>query len=815
MADDDHDERAFVAARAPTDAAREGRRRTRAPSSSEPSRETAVVAPVATPRTRADDCGGGARDASTSLSTPSRQRPHTPARAFARMRRGRDASRVRSRPRSSIATLVVALTGVVASSFATRAFGARFKVEIATLRVQSPTSVSGRYDVAIANFGRTLYGATLTGVLTYPRETSQRTGCGDDAVITLPDDAEATRMAIILLLDRGGCPFTEKVMNGQRAGADAVIIVDNTDEPLLTMDAAADAGSDVDSKITVPAALITKADGNKFENAIANTERVVGTMDWHDILPHPDSRVEWELWSETNDECGRACQAQNAFLRDFKAIAQSLERGGYTQFTPHYLTWECMDVPPTSKECQAQCVNVGRYCAPDPEEDINSGYSGADVVIDNLRALCVFDVVNKTGSPWLWWDYVADFSLQCTMQNGNFALRSCAESIMKTIGVDAVAVDACVGDTSADRTNPMLEAQIALQSPPESSSRPDIRLLPTVLINEERYSGKLARGEVLTALCAGFEEHTIPSMCSDAGLMHAMCVRGQEGDTTCSADAQGDGRTACRETSAFPFFECVCPEGSQSLVGPDDKMKCESVNKCAQAMHDMANCSCERCVCTNLDEGRFQCKTQNKTMCESPLARGATSQGGCWANDGFTACVDNIEAKKKASREGRDPDTVPDVVCRCPKGFEGDGKSCHEIDECATKCKGSHAKCSNTYGSYTCTCADGYVANYQPAPVDDYVCLSQHRGGGASLVITSALMSVLAVASASYAFYQYRARSYMDKEIRQIMAQYMPLENQMDDDDDDDSPYDQPPSRPARVVKQSFLPVTNTEMSDF
>ena len=77
-------------------------------------------------------------------------------------------------------------------------------------------------------------------------------------------------------------------MNGQKAGADAVIIVDDRDEPLLTPDAANDegTGSYVDN-ITIPAALARKVDGSKFEAEIARNERVMGTMDWHDVLPHP------------------------------------------------------------------------------------------------------------------------------------------------------------------------------------------------------------------------------------------------------------------------------------------------------------------------------------------------------------------------------------------------------------------------------------------------------------------------------------------------------------------------------------------------
>ena len=69
--------------------------------------------------------------------------------------------------------------------------------------------------------------------------------------------------------------------------------------------------------------------------------------------------MEWELWIETNDECGYKCETQNAFLRDFKPIAQSLEKDGYTQFTPHFITWECIDDPPTPEACRKQASTRG------------------------------------------------------------------------------------------------------------------------------------------------------------------------------------------------------------------------------------------------------------------------------------------------------------------------------------------------------------------------------------------------------------------------------------------------------------------------
>lgn len=52
----------------------------------------------------------------------------------------------------------------------------------------------------------------------------------------------------------------------------------------------------------------------------------------------------------------------------------------------------------------------------------------------------------------------------------------------------------------------------------------------------------------------------------------------------------------------------------------------------------------------------------------------------------------------------------------CNKGFEGDGHSCKDIDECALKEHNCGARrdgieCLNTKGSYKCICAKGYVGD--------------------------------------------------------------------------------------------------------
>ena len=69
----------------------------------------------------------------------------------------------------------------------------------------------------------------------------------------------------MVVLDRGNCAFTKKALHAQNAGADAVIIVDNVNEDLVTMDASSDDASVAEAQnITVPVGLVTKATGDLF-----------------------------------------------------------------------------------------------------------------------------------------------------------------------------------------------------------------------------------------------------------------------------------------------------------------------------------------------------------------------------------------------------------------------------------------------------------------------------------------------------------------------------------------------------------------------
>ncbi|KHN42313.1 Vacuolar-sorting receptor 1 [Glycine soja] len=594
---------------------------------------------------------------------------------------------------------------------------AKFVVEKNSLTVTSPDNIKGTHDSAIGNFGIPQYGGSMAGNVLYPKDNKK--GCKEFDEYGISFKSKPGALPTIVLLDRGNCFFALKVWNAQKAGASAVLVADDIVEKLITMDTPEE---DVSSakyieNITIPSALIEKSFGEKLKDAISNGDMVNVNLDWREAVPHPDDRVEYELWTNSNDECGVKCDMLMEFVKDFKGAAQILEKGGYTQFTPHYITWYCPQAFTMSKQCKSQCINHGRYCAPDPEQDFSTGYDGKDVVIENLRQLCVFKVANETKKPWVWWDYVTDFQIRCPMKEKKYN-KKCADAVIESLGLDIKKIERCMGDPNADSENPVLKEEQDAQV--GKGSRGDVTILPTLVVNNRQYRGKLEKGAVMKAICAGFEETTEPAVCLSSDVETNECLENNGG---CWQDKVAN-ITACKDTFRGRVCECPLVDGVQ--------FKGDGYTTCAAS-------------------GPGRCKINN---------------GGCWheARNGhaYSACSDDGGVK-----------------CQCPAGFKGDGvKNCEDIDECKEKkaCQCPECSCKNTWGSYDCTCSGDllYIRDHD-------TCISKtasQEGRSAWAAFWVILVGLVVAAAGAYLVYKYRIRSYMDSEIRAIMAQYMPLDSQ-------------------------------------
>eukprot|EP00217_Crustomastix_stigmatica_P016077 CAMPEP_0183792688 /NCGR_PEP_ID=MMETSP0803_2-20130417/2733_1 /TAXON_ID=195967 /ORGANISM="Crustomastix stigmata, Strain CCMP3273" /LENGTH=687 /DNA_ID=CAMNT_0026037053 /DNA_START=123 /DNA_END=2186 /DNA_ORIENTATION=- len=648
---------------------------------------------------------------------------------------------------------------------------ASFVVEQGKLKILFPPMAQGTYNVSLANFGVPFYGGELQARVVYPP--TNRDACAPFGGWSAGEGADPGEPTVVMV-DRGNCPFTLKTLHVQQANASALLVVDNRNETLITMDT----GSDDESQriarlLQIPAMLVNWRVGHQIEGFLLGATKVVVNLDWTDVVPAPDERVEWEFWSNSDDNCGVKCDNQKAFIRDFAPVAKKLEKDGFTQFTPHYITWMCPKGYEDDQFCKQQCINRGRYCCPDPEDDLSSGYDGYDVIMENLRQLCLFQQVNATGRPWLWWDYTVKFGDECTMQKGTYD-EQCARTVASSLpGVDLDALDTCIGDPEADAPNPLMEYEKWSQV--NDGRRGDISIMPTVIANGVQFRGNtFDYTTILRFICSAFSSCLLPDICN--GLVsnseHA-CQEGCPGTLACAADPIG--KTQCSEVAQDPGFECLCPKGMDEAP-VDGVLQCKDVNECAFEANKYEGCTCERCVCHNKKPGEETSSAQSKDYtdkgyeCYETEADPCAGNGGCWADDGFTACVDNIAARKELGVKGKDPSSLPAHSCVCPPGFEGDGVAECVDRWCETFCTAPGQKCHHMTGNHTCVFVGEGGGKSSAGGI----------GLGTWLGIVVASVAVMAVGA--YALYKYRLRSYMDQEIRQIMSQYMPLDKEFDED---------------------------------
>lgn len=331
-----------------------------------------------------------------------------------------------------------------------------------------------------------------------------------------------------VLLERGGCHFVQKVRNAQHAGASAVVMVDNsclctdaecmkttgdtTCEAVLPFMADDESGSD----ISIPSMLIRKSDGKRIQDAIlVDQTNVMVQFDWG--IPSPDGRVEWTLWHSAWDE-----QSMSA-LKELQPMIEAL--GNRAFFTPRFVSYNgskvgCHGDASTSSACGNMCLNKGRYCLldPSPLHDQTKGASGADVVMENLRRKCIWNLAS-TEDPGVgkkWWTYVTRFGEECNQDEETFVSSECHEKILVDLELDLEAIRDCMRPSGKEFD---MEHQLLKE---ELQDQTDLQLLrlPALYVDGVHARGHLNAASALSMICAGYGTHDPPAVC-DCVATHA------------------------------------------------------------------------------------------------------------------------------------------------------------------------------------------------------------------------------------------------------------------------------------------------------
>ncbi|XP_070243779.1 latent-transforming growth factor beta-binding protein 4 isoform X1 [Bos mutus] len=178
-----------------------------------------------------------------------------------------------------------------------------------------------------------------------------------------------------------------------------------------------------------------------------------------------------------------------------------------------------------------------------------------------------------------------------------------------------------------------------------------------------------------------------------AGFRGSAC---EEDVDECAQEPPPCGPGRCDNTVGS--FHCACPAGFRSR-GPG--APCQDVDECARSPPPCAYGRCEN------TEGGFQC------VCPT----------GFQPNAAGSECEDVDECENHLACPGQECVNSPgSFQCRaCPAGHHLHHGRCTDVDECSSGAScGPHGHCTNTEGSFHCSCEPGYRAPVgRPGPCAD------------------------------------------------------------------------------------------------
>jgi hypothetical protein len=300
----------------------------------------------------------------------------------------------------------------------------------------------------------------------------------------------------------------------------------------------ADDGSGLD--ISIPSFLMFKRDADAVKAQVMDDHPVQLEMAW--ALPTPDDRVEYDLWTVPTDIVSRK------FLNTFKPIAKKL--GDRAYFTPHMYIYDGVRTHCQGNDgenfCYNLCTNNGRYCATDPDNDLEKGISGADVVKESLRRLCIWKHYGESdGVGLVWWNYIEEFLARCSSPD-YFMNEDCVSDCYKHSGVEADKINRCMIDSGGlenDAPNAFLDLEIA------SQTERGVVVLPTAFVNTAAIRGQLSSNSIFHAICAGYADGTVPAICEQCSSCAdpTACVT----DGKCSGNYGGGGGSGTVSAHTF------------------------------------------------------------------------------------------------------------------------------------------------------------------------------------------------------------------------------------------------------------------------
>lgn len=369
----------------------------------------------------------------------------------------------------------------------------------ASIRIVSPESLKLEYfkgiKSSLGNFGNPPYNTKIRANLWYPM--IDRDGC--NPITFLPQDIDVSHF--IFMFDRGNCSYAMKVKHAQDVGVRAVIIANNI--PNQNIEGVEMRDNGIGGTLLIPALMISKEDADRLKQVYIEqgVELLLGFE-----LPKSKGRISLSLVLSSGN------LDSQSFISGFYEIGKLLNKAN-VDLEVHFVVIECLACKNKGfSKAEENCLGGGRYCAPDPDEVTSGPLTGRDVMQEDLRQMCLLEVLESDSSFYSYskyFEFQKEFVSKCF---DKLNVDSCSEGVMKKLQINVDGVNQCV-KSSFGAGDKVLSTNGKLDEEIEFWRSNGLHLYPAIILNHQTYKGSMDNSAILNGICAAYYSQSRPEFC--------------------------------------------------------------------------------------------------------------------------------------------------------------------------------------------------------------------------------------------------------------------------------------------------------------
>jgi hypothetical protein len=188
----------------------------------------------------------------------------------------------------------------------------------------------------------------------------------------------------------------------------------------------------------------------------------------------------------------------------------------FLNFSPHYISHESALYNENHGVKIEHCISNGKYCA-SPRYDLGVD-NGKDILLEDIRQKCLFNLsYNSTDKDesHMFMKYLIAYYEKCLTAVPPTFNYQCANLILEDIGYEKDKIQACVLKSfNVDKENDLLlnNENNLLEQDYEVKTKWNVKMFPTVMVNNRTILGAPSAENLLEAICAGFITKPTPCL---------------------------------------------------------------------------------------------------------------------------------------------------------------------------------------------------------------------------------------------------------------------------------------------------------------